>query len=298
MEKIKLTFLGTGASIPTKKRNHSSILASFANESILIDCGEGTQRQLKIARISLHKITRILITHWHGDHILGLPGLFETLALSEYKKTLKIYGPKGTKRYLSLIKDFIKGYKINISVKEVSGKFVDEPSFFIEASSMKHGIPTNAYSIVLKGKTRLDKRKIKKLGLPSSPILRKLLEGKNITYKGKKIKAKSVTYKEKGKKLTFILDTGTNTKAIKLAKNSDLLITESSFSEKEAKKAKEYKHLTSKDAATIAKKSKSKKLILTHISQRYEAKPKSIEDEAKKVFKNTKLAKDFDTLSI
>jgi ribonuclease Z len=218
--------------------------------------------------------------------------------MSEYKKTLKIYGPRGSKKFISIIRKLIKDYKINLSVKEVSGKFIDEPSFSVEASSMKHGTPTNAYSIVLKGKTRLNKSKIKKLGLPSSPVLKKLLQGKDITHKGKKIKAKSITYKEKGKKLTFILDTGINENAVKLAKDSDILVTESSFSEKEGKKAKEYKHLTSKDAATIAKKSKSKKLILTHISQRYEAKPKSIEEEAKKVFKNTKLVQDFDTISI
>lgn len=298
MEKINITFLGTADAIPTKRRNHSAILASFANENILIDCGEGTQRQFKIARISPHKITRILLTHWHGDHILGLPGLFQTLAMQDYKKTLKIYGPKGTKKYLSIIQKLIKDYKIKIEVHEVAGRFIDEKSFYIETKSMRHRTPTNAYSIIIKDKTRLNKNKLKKLKLPHSPILKKLQEGKDITYQGKKIKAKSVTYIEKGKKITIILDTLMNPSAINLAKNSDLLITESNFSEKDKEKTKERYHLTSKDAATIAKKSKSKKLILTHISQRYEAKPKSIEDEAKKVFKNTKLVKDFDTLSI
>src|SRR3989344_2886418 len=101
MEKVKITFLGTGDAIPTKLRNHTSILAEIGNETIMIDCGEGTQRQLKIAKISPHKITRLLITHWHGDHILGIPGLLQTLATGNYSKILKIYGPRGTKHHIS-----------------------------------------------------------------------------------------------------------------------------------------------------------------------------------------------------
>ena len=103
MEKIKITFLGTGNAVPTKQRNHTAILIEFKNEHILIDCGEGTQRQFKYAEISPAKLTRLLITHWHGDHILGIPGLFQTLAMNDYQKTLFIYGPKSTKRKLDLL---------------------------------------------------------------------------------------------------------------------------------------------------------------------------------------------------
>src|SRR3990167_8815127 len=108
MEKIKITFLGTGNAIPTKKRNHTAILLTYKNENILIDCGEGTQRQFRIAELSPAKITKILITHWHGDHILGLPGLFETLAMTKYGKTLSIYGPVGTKRFIEEINKLTK----------------------------------------------------------------------------------------------------------------------------------------------------------------------------------------------
>jgi ribonuclease Z len=299
MENVKITFLGTGNAIPTKKRNHTAVLASFANENILVDCGEGTQRQFRHLEISPTKLTRILITHWHGDHILGLPGLFSTLAMSNYQKTLKIYGPKGTRRFMQVIQELIFNYRINLEIHEVEqGVIIDEKDFQVIASEMFHGTPTLAYSLILKDKIRLNKAKLKKFKLPNSPILRELQKGKDIIHNGKKIRAKEVTYKEKGKKITFILDTAFNRNAVELAKDSDILITESSFSSEDAEKAKEYKHMTASESGKIAKQSKSRVLLLTHISQRYEHDTRIIEKEARKVFKNTKLVKDFDSLKL
>ncbi|MBI5803823.1 ribonuclease Z [Candidatus Pacearchaeota archaeon] len=302
MEKIKITFLGTGDSVPTKKRNHTAILLSYKDENILVDCGEGTQRQLKIAEISPAKITKLLITHWHGDHTLGILGLIETLAMLGINKRLEIYGPRGTKRYMNLFLNFIGPYKklsrTSIEVKEVAGKFLERKEFYVEAKPMSHGIPANAYSFVIKDKMRLDKQKIKKLKLPNSPVLKKLQEGEDVIFEGKKIKSKAVSYLEKGRKVTFILDTRVNANAVELSKNSDLLICESSFSKDEAVMAKERKHLTSKDAATIAKKAKVKKLFITHISQRYEYDLSKILKEAKEVFPKTEIANDFDVVEI
>jgi len=296
MEKIKINFLGTGNMIPTKKRNHTAILLTYKNENILVDCGEGTQRQFRIAKLSPSKLTKILITHWHGDHILGLPGLFQTLAMQDYQKTLQIYGPKGTKRFISLIEELVN-VKINLEVHEISsGKVLETNEFEIEAKSMEHGIPSLAYSFEIKEKLRLKKDKIK--SLPHSPKLKELAQGKDVTIDGKKIKSKNVTYKEPSKKITFILDTAINQNAIDLAKNSDLLISESSFTQDEKEMAEERNHLTAKDAATIAKKAKVKELILTHISQRHEYNTTPVLEEAKKVFKNVKIAKDLDFIEI
>ncbi|MEK6899763.1 MAG: ribonuclease Z, partial [Nanoarchaeota archaeon] len=295
MEDIKINFLGTGDMIPTAKRNHTSILTGVCGENILIDCGEGTQRKLRIAGISPTKIDRILITHWHGDHILGLPGLFQTLFMMNYSKNLKIYGPKGTNHYMSILRELVKHINIKFEVHEVFGKFIDEKDFYVEAKSMHHGTPTNAYSIVLKDRRRLDKGKLKKLKIPNSPLIKNLQQGKDIVLNGKKIKASSVSYTEKGKKACFILDTGMNQDALEFAKDSDILVMESAFASQDAEKAKEYLHLTAADAAGIAKKAKAKRLILTHISQRYERNPEIIEKEAKKIFKNVSLAKDFDS---
>jgi len=298
MEKITITFLGTSDSIPSITRNHPAILLSYKNENILIDCGEGTQRQFKIAEINPCKLTRVLLTHWHGDHTFGLPGLLQTLAMSGYNKTLNIYGPRGTQHNISLLKKMMN-IIIPLEIYELTNKIlIDTSDFYIEAKSMSHQTPTNAYSFVLKDRRKLDKKKLEKYKLPNSPLLKKLQEGKDIIFNSKKIKSKNVSYIEKGKKITIILDTEPNKNTFTIAKNSDLLIAESTFLSKDKDQAKEKKHLTTINAATIAKKSKVKKLILMHISQRYQANPSEIENEAKKIFKNTSIAKDFDSVEV
>jgi len=296
---IKITFLGTSDQIPSAKRSHSAILLNYESENILVDCGEGTQRQFRIARLNPSKVTRLLITHWHGDHVFGIPGLLHTLSLSGYNKTLYIYGPKYTKEFMrDLIKLFNFRKKYRIIVEDVSGRFFENKDFYLEAKSMEHGIPTNAYVFVKKGKIRIDKQKLKKSGLPEGPIVKELKEGKNVVYKGKRFSAKNLTYMQDSLKISFVLDTKNNTKIIPFVKNSDLLISESSFDEELEAKAKEHLHLTSKQAAEIAKRAKVRKLILTHISQRYEQNPKKILDQAKKVFKNSYLVNDLDSLKL
>lgn len=292
--KIPIYFLGTSQAIPTAKRNHTAVLLKYKQENILIDCGEGTQRQFRKAKINPCKLTRILITHWHGDHILGLPGLLQTLALNNYSKILHIYGPKGTKKYLSLIYDlFVFVGKMKIQIHEITGnKVIETNDFIIKAYKLEHGTPCLGYRFEEKDKIRLDKKKLKKYNLPQSPILQKLQQGKNIKYKGKIIKAKNVSYIEKGKKIGFIWDTKITGNCYKIAKNTDLVVSESTYTEKEANLASEYRHLTAKQAAQIAKKSKAKKLILTHISQRYQKQESRVLKEAKSTFKPTILAED------
>jgi len=293
--KIKATFLGTSGAIPTSKRNHTSILLTFQGENILVDCGEGTQRQFRKAGLNPCKITKILITHWHGDHVLGIPGLLQTLALNEYNKELEIYGPKGTKNFIeNMFKTFVFVNKFPIKVIELSkeGKFFENDEFYLEFEKMEHNVSCNAYSFIKKGERRIDKRKLKKFGIPESPLLQKLKEGKDIEFKGKKYLSKDLTFKEEDKKISIILDTVFNKKIIPFVKNSDLLISESTFSEEIKEQAKEKNHLTAKQAGEIAKKSNSKQLILTHISQRYDKGEEFLLREAQKEFKKTSLVGD------
>jgi len=291
--KIPIIFLGTSQAIPTEKRNHTAVLLKYKDENILIDCGEGTQRQFRKAHLNPCKLTRILITHWHGDHILGIPGLLQTLALNNYNKTLYIYGPKGTKRFMDLMfRIFVFQGKIKYEIHECNaGKILKTKDFLIEAEKMFHGTPTLAYSFIEKEKLRINKQKLKNLKIQGK-IISELQKGKDIIWNNKRIKARDLTYIQKGKKITIIMDTSVNSNMLEIARNSDLLITEATYAEKEANLAKEYKHLTAKQAAQIAKKSKSKRLILTHISQRYGNNENILLNEAKKTFKDTILAED------
>jgi len=298
--KIPITFLGTSQAIPTAKRNHTAILLQYKDENILIDCGEGTQRQFRKAHLNPCKLTRLLITHWHGDHILGIAGLLQTLLLNSYNKTLYVYGPKGTKQDLHALIDLLVPYnKIPIVIQEVSeGKFFETKDFYLESIPVQHGIPCNAYSFVEKDKTRLDRKKLKKLKLPNSPLVGDLVKGKDIEFNGKKIKSKDIVYHEKGKKITIILDTAHITNCDKLAKNSDIIISEAVYLNDEADLAARHEHLTAEQAAQIAKHANAKKLYLSHLSQRYDGNEKLILKEAKKKFANTFIAEDLMSIII
>ncbi len=297
---MKITFLGTSCMQPTKNRNASSILLTYNDENILIDCGEGTQRQLKIANISPTKITKILISHWHGDHILGLPGLILTLGASEYSKTLGIYGPKGTKKFMkNMFKSFIPKNKISIKIHEINkeGTFLETKDLIISNTRLNHTSTCLGYMVKEKDKRRMKLSYLKKFGLTRDPLLGNLQKGKNITYKGHKILVKDATTLIPGKKISIISDTLPSPSIVKAVKNSDLLITEATFTSNLKDKARLFKHLTSEDAAKIAKKSNSKKLIITHFGKRYNT-PAPLLKEAKKIFKNTRAAKDLMSISL
>lgn len=293
--KIKVTFLGTAANIPTARRNHTGILINYNEENILVDCGEGIQRQFRKARLNPCRITKILLTHKHGDHVFGLPGLLSTLNSSDYNKELIIYGPRGIKKFLEdLFRIFGLNLNFKYSINEVSGRFFEGDDFYLESEKMEHGVPINAYNFVLKDKVRIDKKKLEKSGLPKGKILKEISEGKDIIYEGKKFKSKDLTYYERGKKISIVLDSLSNPRIKNFVKEADLFVSESSFLSKDKIIAKEHKHSTIEEMSKVAKSSKVKKLLLTHISQRYEIELEEILKEAKNNFENSFLVKDLD----
>jgi len=297
---INITFLGTGDQIPSRTRNHTAILLNFKSENLLFDCGEGTQRQFRKADLNPYKVTRVLISHWHGDHVLGIPGLLSTLALGEYNRTLFIYGPEGIKEKIRKVLEvfnFHRDYKIEI--KEVkSGVFYEGKDFYLECEEMDHGIPSLAYSFIKKGYLRIDKEKLKKSKIPKSPILQKLKDGEDIIYEGKEFKSKDLTYAEKEEKVSIVMDTKMNKRVIPFVKNSNLFISEGTYLKDLAKEAEEHMHLTVSQAAEIAKRAKVEKLILTHISSRHIQDLKYLLSEARKIFKKSYLVKDLDRVEV
>lgn len=289
---MEIVFLGTSYMMPTKKRNHTAILVTQEGENILVDCGEGTQRQFRKAGLNPCKITKLLITHWHGDHILGIPGLLQTLNLSDYSKTLQVYGPRGTSRNMEeLARMFLRDKEIKIEVHEVEEGEIYNGEVVIHAYEMDHGVPCLAYTISQKTKVKINVAKMKKLKL-RGPIIGDLQRGQDVMHNGKKVKAKDLTYTEEGKKIAFVLDTKINENCVRAAKDSDILICESTYMEQNADRAEEHRHLTAAQAGDIAKRAKAKVLYLTHISQRYEMIEGKMLQEAKKKFKKTILAED------
>jgi len=290
---IEITFLGTGCMQPTKIRNHSGILLSYNKESILMDCGEGTQRQMRIAGIKPARITKILISHWHGDHVFGLPGLLSTMGADKPGTTVQIYGPPGTKSYLDhVFQSFAKKDIIPFTVSEVQeGIIYESEEFTLSAHKLKHSVPCYGYCFQEKDRRRIVVAKAKKLGL-EGPILGNIQQGKDVVHKGIKIKVNDVTYLVKGKKVSYIADTVLCNGANALAKDADLLISEGTHLSDIQEKTEKYMHLTVQQAALIASENNTQNLIITHLSQRYKS-PTEILKEAKTYFDKVAVAEDF-----
>ena len=279
------------------KIGHSCFVLEEGSTKVMTDPGSTTAEQVKIKDLDA-----VLITHIHGDHVFGLPGILNTLRLNGYNRKLEIYGPKGSKEWIRKYLDLVggRGQDLDLRVVEVKeGIIFDEGEYFVETKEMDHDCPCVGYSFVVKSKSRLDVQKLKKLNIPNSPLIGKLAEGKVVTIDGKKIDGKKLLYKEEGRKVSFIVDTRVCDNTVKLAKGADLLIAESTFSKKEdAELLKNRAHLSSIEAAGIAKKAKVKALALIHLSQRYEGIPKVILKEAKEVFKNTIVREDLDRVEL
>ena len=293
---MEVTFLGTSSAVHSKDRNHPSIALKAFGDVFLFDCGEGTQRQLLFTNVSPMKISKVFITHFHGDHILGLPGLLQSMSLNGRESKLTVYGPRG----LNKLKDAIYslGYcaiEYPVEFIEIDTGIIEETDeYVIRAQSVRHNVPSLAYSIEEKKKPRFLREKAIELGVPVGPAFGKLHNGEEIEIDGRTIKPEQVLGPpRKGIKITYSGDTRPCEEMIMFARDSTLLIHESTFIQKEAQNVEEYGHSTSKDAAFVARESNSKKLIITHISTRYgEEYAQIMLKEAQEIFENTELAKD------
>ena len=294
---IEITFLGTVSGIPSKERNTSAIVleySSYKKETLLFDCGEGTQRQMQIAGISFMDIDKIFITHWHADHFAGLLPLIATMNLEKRKRELKIFGPEAEK-FVSLIMEL--GYfgsrfpvtPVNVPFVGDKINLVDETEEYqIFSIPVLHTIPAVAYCFKEKDRWNIDLNKLKKLGLKRGRWLKKLKKYGEAKYKGKLVKLEKVANLKRGLKVVYSGDTKPCNNVLKLSKEADLLIHDATFLEEEGTKA----HADVTQAAKIAKKARVKQLILTHISRRY-TDVKELEEKARKVFPNSKVAYDF-----
>jgi ribonuclease Z len=304
---LDIFFLGTGAGIPAKLRNVTSIALKLLEErgSIwLFDVGEATQHQILHTSVKPRRIEKIFITHLHGDHIYGLPGLLASRSFQGGESEVTVFGPKGLKEYITISLSISQTYlKYPLKIVEIAeGVIFEDEQFIVEARLLEHGIPSYGYRIVEKDRPgTLLADKLVEAGVQPGPIFRKIKGGETVTLEDGTVIVPSdfLGPAQKGRIVTILGDTRYCENAISLAWDADLLIHEATFSKGEEKLAFDYFHSTTHQAAEVANLAGSKQLCLTHISSRYDRQAwQELVTEAREVFANTDIAEDFKEINI
>jgi len=311
---VNITFLGTSSGVPTLTRNVSSLALKLSQtaEVWLFDCGEGTQHQLMKSNIKSSQIKKIFITHMHGDHIYGLPGLLATLGLSGNSNGIEIYGPSELRSFIiSALKNSYCKLSFPLHFIQVENYALLNKALFennkieVHCACLKHRLPAYGYRVSEKDKPGIfDIKKAKDYKIPPGPIYSELQAGKTVELNdGRSFNGQEFCGPpRKGESFVYCTDTVFSDSAVNLSKNADLLVHESTFSKEDEKMAYEKLHSTTIMAAKTALLANAKKLIITHISPRYTQKslikPSTLLLEAQKIFPNTYLAKDFLTAKI
>ncbi len=291
---MRLVFLGTGSSTPTEDRWLPSILVNVRGEYLLLDCGEGAQYRVLKAGLRVNKLAAILISHLHGDHLYGLPGLLESLEVWGKRSPLSVVGPPGIAGYVNAALAREK-LAYPLAVQEVEpGLVVERPGYRVYAVRVNHGVEAYAYAIVeddYPGK--FDSARAEELGVPPGPLRRKLLLGERVLLAGGRVvePQEVVGPPRRGLKIVYSGDTRPCQSLVEVSKGADLLIHEATFSSKHEEEARLSFHSTASEAAEIALRASAKLLVLTHFSGRYRS-ADALLSEARKLFRRSYAAKD------
>jgi len=288
-----LTILGCSSQQPTRRRNHGAYLLRWNEEGLLFDPGEGTQRQFIFADIAPPCVTRIFVSHFHGDHCLGLGSMLMRLNLDGVTHPIHCYYPASGKKYFDRLR-YGTIYHENIQVVEhpvsEEGIVHDDGKFQIEAYFLEHGVENVGWRVKEPDRLKFDKEKMTKLGL-KGPIVKQLQQEGKIILDGKTITLDEVSWIRKGDIFAAVIDTTFCPNVIKVAQDAKLLLCESTYLEEHAHLAKKHRHLTAKQAARIAKEGGVDHLVLTHFSARYQNLA-PFEQEAREIFPHTDAADD------
>ncbi|RDW21985.1 ribonuclease Z [Oceanobacillus chungangensis] len=304
---MELTFLGTGAGLPSKERNVSAIALSLLqeiNHIWLFDCGEATQHQILRTSIKPRKINKIFITHLHGDHIFGLPGLLSSRSFQGGDDLLTVYGPVGIKEYIETsLRLSCSHLAYPLSIVEIDeGKIIEEENFQVFAKKLDHVIPSYGFRIIEKDKIgELLVQKLMDNGIMPGPIYKQIKENAMIqTEDGKNLNQKDfIGPSKKGRVVSILGDTRYHEEHHGFIKNSDVLVHEATFEDDKSEMAADYYHSTTTQAANLAKTGNVSQLVLTHISSRYQDDDsQQLLKEACEIFPNTSIAADFYKLTI
>jgi ribonuclease Z len=298
-----LTFLGTSASVPSADRNQAGLLIEAGGRRIMIDCGEGTQRQLLRSGAGFRRLDRLLLTHGHFDHVLGIPGLFSTLRLRQSTDLMTIHGGPGT---LDVVVRMLAGLwgegraPIPLELVPLSeSRVFDAGEFTVGCFPVRHR-DTDSFAFTFEARARrhLQAHRLAALGVPDGPVRGELAEGRPVTLQdGRTIEPEDVLGSPaRGAKLVVVGDTETTDGLSEHVRDADLLVIEATFLERDAAMASDYGHLTAARAAELAADAGVKQLVLTHISGRYDV--EEILAEATKIFAGARVAADLDRLTI
>lgn len=293
-----IVILGCSSQQPTRYRNHGAYLFRWNDEGLLFDPGEGTQRQFIFANVAPTVVNRIFVSHFHGDHCLGLGSFLMRLNLDKVTHPIHCYYPASGKKYFDRLRyGTIYHETIHVVEHPVSeaGLVEDDGRFRIEATFLDHGVDNIGWRVTEPDTRKFDQEALNRMGIRGLQV-RELIEKGSITINGQVIPIEDVSWIRQGDSIAIVIDTRYCANAVNIAKNAKVLLCESTYQEQHHDLAYKHFHLTAKQAATIAKEAGVQQLILTHFSARYQN-LKDFEIEARTVFANTHIAEDLKTFS-
>ena len=299
---LSVTFLGTAASIPTIDRNVAGLAVQREGETILFDCGEGSQRQMMRFGVGFG-FREIFFTHYHADHILGLTGLLRTMGLQDRTAPVVLYGPKGAQRILgTAITLGIERNKFPVEILEIkAGDRLARDDYDIVVFDTEHRADTVGFALVEHSRLgRFNPERARELGVPEGPLWGELHKGKTVTLPDGRTLGPGdlVGQPRPGRALVYTGDTRPHLSVIEASRNADLLVHEATFGGDELERARETGHSTAAEAARVALEAGARRLVLTHISSRYNRDASELLAEAKAVFPETVIARDGMTVDV
>lgn len=299
---LRIIFLGTGGSLPTRNRNPSAVIVNLKGELLLFDCGEGTQQQMMRAKTGMMSLSSIFVSHFHADHFLGIPGLIQTMSFLGRKEPLTIYGPEGTKEFTEVFK--VLGYcnlKYEVRGVELSpGDIVEGKNYVVRALKTEHSTPSLGYSLIENPRPGcFNREKAVELGVLPGPLFAKLQKGNPVEVNGKLVKPEEVVGAPRpGRTVVYSGDTRPCEAVLEASRDADVLIHDGSFADEMAGWAEESMHSTAGEVASLAKEAGVRQLVLTHISSRYTDDVGPILNDSRKVFENVIVAEDLMELEV
>lgn len=293
---IRLTFLGTGAAVPSVERNVSAMMLEREGVPLLFDCGEGTQRQMMRYAVGF-TVADLFLTHYHADHTLGLPGLLRTMGLQDRTAAFTVYGPPDAERHIRPLIDLgMERPKFPVEVRELRpGDVLERGDHILEVGEASHKGAALCYALVEKPRLgRFDPERAELLGIPEGPLRGRIHRGESITLEnGQTVHPQDLVGPTRpGRRVVLSGDTAPSAAVRRLAKGADLLVHEATFSEEDRVRARETRHSTARQAAEVARDAGVKELVLTHLSARYSREAPELLKEAQEVFPACRIARD------